>query len=266
MYNDIHSHILPGFDDGAPDLETALAMLRQAAESGTGGIVATPHYAEGEWQPEWEVIKAACQRLVEQAQAARIPIAIYPGAEVAFYSGIEDIVAEPGRYCINATRYMLVELPANQIPWTVDDFFFTLEARGIQPVLAHPERYLQLLTEPRRLLEWIEHGVLLQVNGSSLLGKMGRHSMELAETLLMSKMIHCIASDGHGVHNRRVMLNEAAAKVEALVGAKTAAMLFSENPERIIHNQTIIIPEPDAKRLLQTKGFIAKFIQKMSRR
>ncbi len=266
MYYDIHSHILPGFDDGSPDLETSLAMLKQAAESGTSGIVATPHYAEGEWQPEWAAVEAACKSLAEQAKAAQIPIAIYPGAEVAFYSGIEDMVEEPGRYCINATRYMLVELPANQIPLTVDDFFFTLEARGIQPVLAHPERYLQLLTEPRRLLEWIDRGVLLQVNGSSLLGKMGSHSMELAETLLMSNMIHCIASDGHGIHSRRVMLKEAAAKVEALVGAKTAAMLFKENPERMIHDQTITIPEPDAKRLLQTKGFIAKLLQKMSRR
>jgi protein-tyrosine phosphatase len=251
MFFDIHTHVLPGFDDGSPDLETSLAMLQLAAEHGTGGMVATPHLAEGDWQPSWERVVDSCRLLAEAASERKLGISIYPGVEAAFYSGIEAKSNGPGAYCINGGRYMLVELPANQLPVSTDDFFFTLQSRGVIPVLAHPERYPKLQEEPERLLEWIERGILLQVNGASLVGRMGTRIMNVAETLLQCQMIHCIASDGHGLSSRRPILKEAAAKVTAMVGPEMARSLFTTNPQSIIANQPVLIPEPDERRFLK---------------
>ena len=265
MFIDLHTHILPGFDDGSPDLATSLTMLQMAAENGTGEMVCTPHLAEGDWKPAWERVVDSCRALMVAAQERKIPITLYPGVEAAFYSGIELLARGPGAYCINGGRYMLVELPANQLPVSVDDFFFTLQARGIMPILAHPERYPVLQEEPEHLLEWIDRGVLLQVNGPSLLGRMGSKIMAVAENLLQCNMIHCIASDGHGINSRRPLLREAAAKVTAMVGPEISRQLLTINPQQIIANQDIAIPEPNERLFLRRPklfgGFFKRFGQ-----
>ncbi|MBP2628348.1 MAG: Protein-tyrosine-phosphatase, partial [Firmicutes bacterium] len=143
MY-DLHSHILPNLDDGAKDMDMSLAMLKIAIENGTKGIVATPHVIEGEWLPAWDRILAACDTLRKTAQDTNIDLQIFPGGEVAIYRDILDLLKGPGAYCINNGRYLLVELPATHIPSFTEDFFFTLQARGITPILAHPERHPEL--------------------------------------------------------------------------------------------------------------------------
>ena len=251
MFYDIHAHILPGFDDGAEDLDTSLAMLQIAAEQGTTGLVATPHFAEGQWLPAWERIQEACRSLSEAARSRGLPVEIYPGSEVAYYSGIEKIISGTGAYCINSSRYMLVELPGTQVPLSIEDFFFKLQTLGITPILAHPERNREIQQQPELLPDWVERGVLLQINGSSILGKMGETAQVMAERLLLSGMVHCIASDGHGSTSRRPGLAQAAQIVTELVGQSTAELVMSINPGHIIHNHDVTTLEPDLKRFYE---------------
>lgn len=241
MY-DLHAHIIPAIDDGAKDLDTSLDMLKMAQEHGTVGIVATPHAIEGEWLPAWEKITTACAELQQQAVAANINISLYPGAEVAMHLDILELVKEPGPYCLNGGRYMLVELPATHIPQFADDFFFTLQARGITPILAHPERHPQIARDPAILLEWIYRGVLIQLNGPSLIGRMGPKAMATAELLLVNDMVHAIGSDAHSARTRTPQLASAAARITELVGAGKTDELITINPQRIINSQDVDVP------------------------
>jgi protein-tyrosine phosphatase len=240
---DLHSHILPAIDDGAKDMRMSLAMLKIAVENGTKGIVATPHIIEGKWLPTWERVLAACSMLQDMAQSAGIHIPIFPGGEVAIHLDILNLIKGPGAYCINSGRYMLVELPAAHIPSFADDFFFTLQARGITPILAHPERHPDLGKNPEILAEWINRGVLSQINGASITGRMGERVMATAELFLANKMVHILGSDAHQVQNRNTNLTAAVARMNQLIGAKATEDILVLNPDNILFSRDVDIPE-----------------------
>jgi len=242
MY-DLHSHILPGIDDGSKNMEMSLKMLQIATGNGTKGIVATPHVIEGEWLPAWDRILTQCDLLRKAAQKAGNDIPIFPGGEVAIYRDILDKLTGPGAYCINSGRYLLVELPATHIPSFTEEFFFTLQARGITPILAHPERHPELAKKPEILAQWISTGVLAQMNGTSLTGLMGERVMASAELLLTNNMVHVIGSDAHSIRSRNTNLTSAVDKITRLIGPERAQQLLVVNADNIIHSREVDIPE-----------------------
>lgn len=242
MY-DLHSHILPNIDDGAKNMEMSVAMLQIATENGTKGIVATPHVIEGEWLPTWDRVLTECDRLQRAACDANIDLKIFPGGEIAIYRDILDLLKGPGAYCINGGRYLLVELPATHIPSFADDFFFTLQARGITPILAHPERHPDISKKPEILAEWIRKGLLSQMNGTSITGLMGERVMATAQLLLTNHMVHVIGSDAHSIRHRHTNLTSAVDKITKLIGPEKAQQLLVVNADNIIYNREVDIPE-----------------------
>lgn len=240
---DLHSHILPGFDDGAKDDTTALSMLEMADANGTRGIVATPHVIEGDWLPSWNSIVTDCRRLAAYAEARGIRIAIYPGAEVAVNYDLLSLLDKPGPYCINGSRYILLELPSTTIPAYADEFFFSLQTRGFLPILAHPERNQELRRQPERMVEWIRKGLLVQINAGSLTGQIGTEVMRFAERLMTRRMVHCLGSDAHSIRTRRPVLTAARNKIVVLAGANTAKEITTVNPEGILVGKEISISE-----------------------
>jgi protein-tyrosine phosphatase len=133
--------------------------------------------------------------------------------------------------------HMLVELPAAEIPPYADKFFFTLQTRGIIPVLAHPERHPEIIRNPAILQDWITKGVLAQVNAPSITGRLGERIRKSAEVLLANNMVHCIGSDAHGMRTRRPILKEAANKITALLGQEQVRSICQNTGELIIYNQ-----------------------------
>ena len=240
---DMHSHIIPGIDDGAKDQETAVSMLKIAAHNGTTHIVATPHVIEGQWLPMWENILEECKELQQLAATMGLSITVIPGAEVAMGINILQGIKGPGAYCINGGRYMLVELPMTEIPAFADEFFFTLQARGITPILAHPERYMKLMANPTQLEEWIDHGILTQLNGTSLMGVMGERVREFAERLLLQDMVYMIGSDAHSKRTRNSNLLGTAEKIKQLIGNENAHRLLVTNPQIILNNGEIVLKD-----------------------
>jgi len=252
---DLHSHILPAIDDGARDMGMSLAMLQMAVENGTTGIVATPHIIEGKWLPSWDRVLAECYMLQEMIQKAGISIPIFPGGEVAIHLDILNLLKGPGAYCINSGRYMLVELPAVHIPSFTDDFFFTLQAKGITPILAHPERHPDLGKNPEVLVDWINKGVLTQINGTSITGCMGERVMATAELFLVNKMVHTLGSDAHHIHNRNTNLASAVARMTQLIGHKATQDILFVNPDNILCGREVDIPEVgEIKRTAKNRG------------
>lgn len=260
---DLHCHILPGIDDGAKDLDTSLNMLEIAKKNGTRALVATPHVIEGKWLPFWEKIVSECELLKTAACEKGLNIPVYPGAEVAVHWDILDLVSGPGPYCINGGRYMLVELPAMDLPGFTDEFFFTLQARGITPILAHPERHPVISKRIELLTEWIARGVLVQVNGASIVGNMGQRAMHAAEQLLRSNMVHCIGSDAHSTRHRNPSLALTAEKLYSLVGMEVTHRLLVDNPNKIINSQDICIPEPTIFKRKRNAGIFSRLLAKV---
>lgn len=234
MIYDLHSHILPGMDDGAKDADTCREMLEMAVEQGTTGIVATPHIIGTKDFSLWPQIVSACKFLNEIGREKGWNIGVYPGAEVAVSNDILSFLKEPGPFCINGANYILLELPAHQIPHYIDEIFFTLQVRGFEIVLAHPERQTELIRHPDVLWNWLDRGILVQVSGTSLMGVMGKTVMEFAEMLVRRGAVYCIGSDAHGLGRRNPGLRETAKKLTALAGAEATRRILEKNPLRLL--------------------------------
>ena len=264
---DIHCHILPSVDDGAADMEKALAMAQMAAAHGTTALVATPHVVEGGWLPAWEDIldlTASLNAALAAQGATAIPI--YPGAEVAVNFDILDQIKGPGPYCINGGSYMLVELPALDIPCYADEFFFTLQARGITPILSHPERHPLIADDPAIVLEWVRRGLLIQINAPSLAGKMGERALKTAEVLVKSRLVHFLGTDAHGLHARPPCLTAGAEKLTSLVGRDAARQILVANPGRVIQNLPVEAPEVEKIAEPDRPGMLRQWISKFCAR
>jgi protein-tyrosine phosphatase len=262
---DIHTHIIPEIDDGAVDEGTAAAMLCLAAEHGTRSIVATPHVIEGEWLPEWSRIVSGCDLLRRLAREHQLELSIYPGAEVALKMDLLDsLITGPGPYCINAGRYLLLELPSFEIPSFTEDFFFKLLTRGITPILAHPERHPEIGRDPEIILEWVRKGILVQMNGASFVGKLGERIAKTAELLVMNDLVHCVGSDAHGIHNRRPKLVDTSEKLLAFVGEANARRILVENPQKIIAGETVTVSEVHQLKYPRKANFWQRWFGKMS--
>lgn len=229
---DIHSHILPGWDDGSRSMEESLEMLRIAADSGTTDIVATPH-ANSEFPFNPEIVNGLHAELKAQAGAL---IQVHLGCDFHVqFENVQDALSNPAKYTINHGPYLMVELPDIMNFPVIRDILARLQAVGVTSVITHPERNMQLQSQPGELQRWVEDGVLIQVTGQSLLGRFGSGALSCANQLMKANLVHVIASDAHDTQDRTPRLVEAYKSVEARFGAPRAERLFRLNPEAIIH-------------------------------
>jgi len=244
---DIHSHLLPGLDDGAKDIEEALAMARIAVDQGITGIVATPHFMEDELALPADLVLTCTKNFQNNLNEADIKLSVYPGMEAYITPALGKLAANGCVLTINNNqRYLLVELPFADIPVFADDVLFSLMLAGITPVLAHPERNMQLTERPDTLARWVERGVLVQLNGASLTGSHGPKAQRTAELFLLRNLVHCVATDAHSSQKRRPMLAAARERVRIICDEAKAAELFYENPQRLIRGEEIPIQRPKA--------------------
>lgn len=224
---DIHSHFLYGLDDGAPDREASLAMLRMAAESGTTDIVATPHSdTTFPFQPD-----AVAAQLAELAEASGGTPRLHCGCDFHLhYENIQDALANPARYTINHKSYLLVEFSDLVIFNNSGQILEALMAAGMRPIITHPERNSLLQQRVALLAEWVAKGCYLQVTAQSVLGEFGRRAENTAQELMKRGLVHFVASDAHDCGHRPPRLDLAYARVARHWGEQTARRLFIENP------------------------------------
>ena len=228
---DIHSHILPGLDDGPKTLEDAVAMLKIAAESGTTDIVATPH-ANARFTFDSERI----DRKIAELQGVSGPVPrIHSGCDFHLtIENIQDALTYRSKYTINHKRYLLVEFSDALIPNTAQEIFDRFQAAGLVPVVTHPERNAVLQNRINQLGSWVENGALVQVTAQSFLGRFGRTAKHVAIELFDRNLVHFVASDAHDTKHRPPILNDAHAYVAKRWGEKRAESVFVTAPRAAI--------------------------------
>ncbi|HTX36105.1 MAG TPA: CpsB/CapC family capsule biosynthesis tyrosine phosphatase [Bryobacteraceae bacterium] len=233
---DIHSHILPGLDDGARTQDEAVNMVRMAASAGTTDIVATPHANE---QFCFDPM-AAAQRIAVLQQACGETPRIHYGCELHLTpDNIEDALRFPARYSIAHRAYLLIEFSDFWIPKTAGEILQRLMAAGMRPILAHPERNPILRGRFVDLAAWVEQGCLLQVTAQSLTGSFGRTAKSASEQLMRLGLVHLLASDGHDTRHRPPVLDAAWQYLEDRFGQATAQRLLVETPRAILEGQPV---------------------------
>jgi protein-tyrosine phosphatase len=244
---DIHSHILPGLDDGAQSLEESVEMLKIAAAAGTTDIVATPHAnSQFTFQPD-----LIAQKLAELTGAVGESIRVYTGCDFHLqYENIQDALEHPTKYTINHKNYLLVEFSDLIIFNSTADIFYQLRSAGMVPVVTHPERNRLLQKRFDAISEWVSEGACLQITGASFLGRFGRHAKDYADKLVKAGLVHFVASDAHGTKDRTPELREAFEYVSGKYGRDTAEQLFVINPGAAVKGK----PLPD----IQPRGHTAR--------
>lgn len=228
---DIHSHILPGLDDGASNLEESVAMALQAAASGTSDLVATPH-ASNAYPYDRKVAQGLCDDLQDVVGGA---VRIHLGCDFHFsYGNIQAALADPMHFTVNKAGYLLVEFSDLAIPPNTGDVLAQLRERGITPVITHPERNAMLRRNIALLRDWSDQGTYLQITGQSLLGDFGREAQEAAAQLIQEGRVHFVASDGHDWEARPTRLDKAYAHLVSRFGEPYAQLLVEEYPRAVL--------------------------------
>ena len=235
---DIHSHILPGVDDGSKSMEETLGMVSQLYEAGFKTLIATPHVMEGKDFLCPAEILAATEQICQRVAEAGISIRILPGAENYIFPDMAKWACEGKLMTLgNTGKYLLLEFPMLGIPHYTDQVFFELQVNGITPVLAHPERYRGLFEEPEHLMNWVKKGILLQLDLRSLDGKYGPQPKQLAEIILQHDLIHFIGSDAHRVSRSESTYPEALRSVKKIVGEQKFGEVTLSIPQTMLEGK-----------------------------
>lgn len=193
---DIHSHILPGIDDGAKDSAESFAMLQLMQDLGYQRVITTPHISSDYYPNTRAGIQEVAHTLQEELSQSSLTISLQVAAEYMLDDGFADVYKR-GPLLSFGKSYVLVEFPFHQAYPGMKEYLFQLQLDEYQPVLAHPERYHYWIENPKELMELHDAGLIFQVNLMSLTGLYGKPVKRQAENLLKAGMVQLFGSDLH---------------------------------------------------------------------
>jgi protein-tyrosine phosphatase len=207
---DLHTHVLPGVDDGARSLDDSRALAREAVAEGISVLAATPHVRD-DYPTTAETMEGAVAEVRADFADQGIAVEVVHGAEVDLSLLWASPPAELHRLTLAQTgRYLLLEFPYRGWPLALDSAVVRLVELGVTPLLAHPERNAAVQDRPDRVRGLVDAGALVQVTAASLDGVRDRAAQAAALRLLELGLVHVLASDSHGPHIRRGGLGPAA--------------------------------------------------------
>jgi protein-tyrosine phosphatase len=245
---DLHSHVLPGLDDGAPDLAASLEIVRAAAADGIEALAATPHVRD-----DYPTTPGQMEAALGDVRAAAdgLGVELLPGGELALDAAQRLDDGALRRFGLGGNpAYLLVETP--YFGWRMDlpQILFGLRTRGFTPVLAHPERNGDVQADPETLASVVAGGTLVQLTAASVDGRLGRRPRDAARALLDRGYAHMIASDAHAPTVRAIGM---AAAREALADAALARWLTEDVPRAVVAGTPL--PERPARSGRRRKRF-----------
>ncbi len=236
---DMHSHILPGVDDGAGSMEEALSMLRTAAGSGIREMILTPHYKEGRHNAGASALRGRLERLRAEAKREGLPIVLHLGNEVLYFAGMVEGLEEGRILTLAGSRYVLVEFyPGDAFPH-IRDALDGILGTGYEPVLAHVERYECLLREWGRVRELREAGTVIQANTSGVSGAEGYLVKRFLDRLFGERLVDCLGTDAHDSGRRGPEAGSCLARLYRRYGPDYADAVCRGNAMRMIRNEDI---------------------------
>ncbi|MGM0843658.1 MAG: tyrosine-protein phosphatase [Bacillota bacterium] len=241
---DIHSHILPGVDDGSQDMTQSIAMAQKAAEEGIKSIIATPHHRDGRYlNPAGNVIDLV-EQLNERLKEERIPVTILPGQEIHIYGELAEEMQKSELLTLGGdSQYVLVELPSSHVPRYTEQLLFDLQLKGFIPIIAHPERNQEIIENPEKLYSLVKKGSCSQVTALSVSGGFGKKIQKFSLSLIEHNLAHFIASDAHNTRTRPLKMKKALDVVEKKFGSGMVYQLM-ENGELLVEGKTAYMDAP----------------------
>lgn len=234
---DLHCHILPGIDDGAPDLAESLAMARIAVADGITVTACTPHIYPGMYENDARGIRAAIHALRGALREADIPLQLVEGADVHLAPDLLEGLRGGRIPTLHGTRYFLFEPPHHVAPPRLENVVFDLVAAGYVPVLTHPERLSWIDTHYPLFAKLVQGGAWMQLTAGAITGRFGGRARYWSERMLDEGLAHIIATDAHRSDKRPPLLGEAREAVVRRLGSDEADAVVLHRPRGILRNE-----------------------------
>ena len=245
---DLHCHLLPGIDDGAADLDTAIGMARMAVADGIETIACTTHIYPGMYDNTAAGIGAATARMQGELDRRGIPLQLRFGADVYLEPGLAASIRGGRVPTLGGSRYLLLEPPHHVAPPNFEQAVFDLVVAGHVPVITHPERLTWTHDHYAVFARMARNGAWMQVTSGSLVGRFGHAAQRLGERMLDDGLVHILATDAHDLRRRPPLLAEGRERAARHVGDVEALHMVSTRPRGMLEDVApdALPPLPDA--------------------
>lgn len=245
---DLHSHILPGVDDGSPDLATSLELAQEAVADGVTHMLLTPHHMDSNYVNHKKDVVERTQAFQQALEQEQIPLKVFPGQEVHLTEHlIEAIDHDDVLYADAGNHYLMLELPHTHVPeYFMRNILPELQTRGITPVIVHPERNQGIQRNHQLLYDMVRAGCLTQLTASSYLDAFGEHVTQLTQEIIDANLGTTFSSDAHAYKGRRSRMSAAYQKLAD--NDRDKAVTYTENAKAILNGEDVPVPEIQAFR------------------
>lgn len=238
-YIDVHSHILPGVDDGAGSMEETIHMLKTALEQGITTMIATPHYGVGAKNKSVDELVSIRNQVQEEAEKIHKEFRIFLGNELYYSESIVEALKAGKAMTLAGSRYVLVEFSVKEAYKRIFHGLQEFILAGYIPILAHVERYQCLKKKDFLVKDLIDAGVYMQMNSMSLVGGFLNSEAAYHRKLVSGGLIHLIGTD---CHDEKVRIPQVESAIKALrknCNDKLLHRILTEHPEKILENKYI---------------------------
>ena len=232
---DMHSHILPGLDDGPDDIGESIRMCRMAADDGIHTIVATPHMLKGIYNFSKKDVLKKVEELNSTLKAKDIPLTILPGAEVVIDPDIFSLIQNGDLLTINdGGSHIFLELTDYFPKKQIENFIKNLIENDMIPIISHPERNTTIQKNITILSRFVKAGALSQITAMSITGDFGIRAQKTSKEILKSGLAHVIATDAHSSTWRPPILSNGVRAAKEIIGEDNAIKMVTKTPRLII--------------------------------
>lgn len=238
---DLHTHILPGLDDGSSSVAETIAMAKIAVDCGIRGMAVTPHCNTDRRLD----IRQTLGLVRDVLQELNIPLILYPGMEIKGAPDTADMLSDGRLITINGSRYPLIEFDFKSTGEAETNILRDVVQAGFMPIVAHPERYSYVQEEPSLLNEWKTMGCAFQVNRGSFVGHFGEAAKELAYEMTARGFTTIVATDAHSDQHRIPWMKDVKMILTRHFDPIAAHFLLRYNPLRILRNEELLQSDPD---------------------
>jgi protein-tyrosine phosphatase len=233
---DLHCHLLPGIDDGPPEMDMSVAMARLAVADGVKTMVCTPHILPGLFENNGVAIRGHVARMQKVLDDEGIPLSLSTGADVHLVPGLASELADGRALTIADTRYFLLEPPHHVEPPRLKDSVFELMVAGYVPIITHPERLTWINDRYEVFVDLARAGCWMQLTAGAITGRFGGAAKMWADRMLDDGLVDVVASDAHDTGSRKPGLSKARRMVTERLGEAEADQIFDIRPQAVLAN------------------------------
>lgn len=264
---DLHCHLLPAIDDGAPDEATALAMARIAVADGIRTVACTPHIYPGLFENDAAGIAVKVDDLQRRLREEGIALELTTGADAHLTPELLPRLQAGTAPTLAGSHYVLLEPPHTVAPPRFAEAVFEIVNAGFVPVITHPERLTWIRQHYEVFAALVRSGAWMQVTAGSLTGRFGAGAQRVAERMLDDGLVHILGTDAHSARSRPPLLAEGRAAAEKRVGAEEALRLVVERPQAVLDDrppaEVVEVPAlRDGGRRTPQPGLLARLMRR----